>query len=508
MTTVASGTSQTFTANVRGETIVLTVNGGVLATVTLAGSTPGVHKMGPLPKRRTFGPLEINDTVMVSAETGDVVVEFGTATPGNSGAVPPGSGGTGAVSSVAGKTGAVSLAEADLTDGAALVAAVAANTAAIANALKAPTNWAASSGGGTPALTSGTAVLGTAYKNTTAGVTALSPAIDGISQVSQGDILICFTAGTYTLLPNGGGFLGTYASTATLQTAYPAASNGGCTALAGGVFVVSNGTTWAAPGGTSLVAGYDYTPGPLFQTGIPILMLPSGTVAAGGLLTISGTNTPPAYPQGCYAYVSASALYSGSPAGWVWAVLAGSAGGTATSIQLYNNYIAATGTTAQLAGTSAGATIANGYSASASPTTVGITGGTHTQPTATNIYAPGPSLAGNYMGNSGRAVAECSIRVNGATANIKSFLPGPLWAQLNPTTSNYTNVVITSINNGSPGHQNSTFNDISAGGTQSYVSYDSTTTQALNPRFNMAAGGSGNDFAACEALIMTIVPRT
>ena len=179
MTTVTSGSTQAFTANVKGETITCSINAGQ-ATVTLAGSSTATHKLRPAPMRRTFGPFQIGDTCTVQAETGDVIVEFGTASPNSSGAAQPGTGG-GAVSSVAGKTGAVTLAATDV------------------GAVATPTNWAA--GTNTPALTSGTAVVGTAFKNTTAGTTTLGTAIDGITVVNQGDMLVCFTAGAYTLVP-------------------------------------------------------------------------------------------------------------------------------------------------------------------------------------------------------------------------------------------------------------------------------------------------------------------
>lgn len=130
------------------------------------------------------------------------------------------------------------LAMADLTDGAALAAAILA-------AVKTPTGWAASAGGGTPTLTSGTAVLGTAFVNTTTGTTTLSAAIDGITQVAQGDYLICLTAGTYTYVAKGGAYLGVFGSVGALPAA---ASNTGNFALAGGVFYQSNGTAWAMPG--------------------------------------------------------------------------------------------------------------------------------------------------------------------------------------------------------------------------------------------------------------------
>jgi hypothetical protein len=73
--------------------------------------------------------------------------------------------------------------------------------AALATKITVPTAWAASAGGGTPTLTSGTAVLGTAFRNTTTGYTTFTTPIDTIPGVNFGDILECFTSGTYTLTP-------------------------------------------------------------------------------------------------------------------------------------------------------------------------------------------------------------------------------------------------------------------------------------------------------------------
>lgn len=75
--------------------------------------------------------------------------------------------------------------------------------APLAAKLPVPTSWAASPTGGAPALSSGTAVLGASYRNTTPGLTTFNTAIDGIPSVQQDDCLFCFVAGTYALVPAG-----------------------------------------------------------------------------------------------------------------------------------------------------------------------------------------------------------------------------------------------------------------------------------------------------------------
>jgi hypothetical protein len=131
------------------------------------------------------------------------------------------------------------LAMSDLTDGATQLAAILA-------AIKTPTAWAASIGGGTPTLTSGTAVLGTAYKNTTSSPITFTTPIDGIAQVAQGDLLVCLTAGTYTYFPAGGAYLGVFPTVLSLPTA---SSNTANFALVNTTFFQSNGTAWVAMGG-------------------------------------------------------------------------------------------------------------------------------------------------------------------------------------------------------------------------------------------------------------------
>jgi hypothetical protein len=79
-------------------------------------------------------------------------------------------------------------------------------SAALANKFPIPTAWAASVGGGTPTLSSGTAVLGAAFRNTTAGTTTFTTPIDGIPFVAKDDELVCLVAGTYTYLPAGTGY--------------------------------------------------------------------------------------------------------------------------------------------------------------------------------------------------------------------------------------------------------------------------------------------------------------
>lgn len=320
MTSVASGTNQTFTATVRGETIVVTTNGGVLATVVLTGSTPGTHHLGPLPRRRTFGPLEIGDTLNVAAETGDVIVEYGTATPGNTGSVPPGSGS--GIATINGKTGSsVTLNAGDVS------------------AVGTPVAWAASASGGTPTLTSGTAVKGTSFQNTTPGYTAFTTPIDTIQGVWQDDILECLVAGTYTLQPKdiqstaqkqAGATAGIVAVDASKNLYYP---DGTQISLSGSIASTTNLLKGNGSGAAvAATPGSDYRAPALIQSGVALILPPSGsTVGANGAALTIATAFDQTYAN-CFMKFNANEIASGQAAGWYYVEMSSTTAGI-----VYNN---------------------------------------------------------------------------------------------------------------------------------------------------------------------------
>lgn len=88
MATVAVGSSATYTANIRGATLTVSTNGGTCATVSGAASA----SIGPAPTRRTFGPLEIGQSITVAVLSGDsAIIEYGDADPSSFGAYDPSS---------------------------------------------------------------------------------------------------------------------------------------------------------------------------------------------------------------------------------------------------------------------------------------------------------------------------------------------------------------------------------------------------------------------------------
>lgn len=133
-------------------------------------------------------------------------------------------GGGGAVTSVAGKTGAVTLSSTDLTNGSTLE--------------NVPINW----DGTTPALVSSTNPIPAFGSNAFTYTGAGGATLDG-NTYQTGDLAL-WNGTVFTKIVLGGGYLGSFASTSALQTAYPAASNVSCDALVSGVLYKSDGTTW------------------------------------------------------------------------------------------------------------------------------------------------------------------------------------------------------------------------------------------------------------------------
>lgn len=200
------------------------------AEIVATSSVSGLGSWGPTSSATQIGPFVAFTEIVIEVRKGSALVEV-------------------AFPDVAGSTtlqGTTDYATAPIAqDNASIASALAAQDAAIADALKAPTAWAASASGGTPAISDATAVVGTAFKNTTVGTTTLTTAIGGTNQVSLGDMFICLVAGAYTYFPGGGAYLGLFGSTGALPAA---ASNPACFALVGSTIYFSTTTSWIAIG--------------------------------------------------------------------------------------------------------------------------------------------------------------------------------------------------------------------------------------------------------------------
>lgn len=84
-----------------------------------------------------------------------------------------------------------------------------------------------------------------------------------------------------------------------------------------GMFV-SDGTYWKPQNGCLL----------LQTAGLPMIVPASGTLSAGGALTLAGTGTGFASLTSCYLYVPANTTHSGDAAGWYYTVMSSATAGT------------------------------------------------------------------------------------------------------------------------------------------------------------------------------------
>lgn len=213
MTTVTQGNTGTYTFAVN-EMATLTLTGSQQARVEVTDGATGKVKYGAASSvSETFGPFLAGDVLSITAMRGSVVYTISTYVP---------SGGTG-ITTLATAT--------DYTTN--LVTP-------LAGKIGVPQGW----DGTNPALVSSTNPVPAFGTNAFIYTGATSATLDGLT-FNPTDMAL-FVGGVYTKVILGGGYVGTFASAAALQTASPAASNPACTALVGGIFFVSNGTAWIA----------------------------------------------------------------------------------------------------------------------------------------------------------------------------------------------------------------------------------------------------------------------
>lgn len=188
-----------------------------------------------------------------------------------------------------------------------------------------------------------------AVVNVTAGTTALSPAIDGITSTTKGDVWVYGWGGTTTwsIIPSTA-IVGIFATTAALQTAYPAANSPGGMALVGSgapyaIYFSNAGawikqvqastdlTDWASVQASITAAGANQS-GVLAQSGIDILVPPSYTVSTSAGVTfntaLDNTYGGSAARPGLYVYYEANSVNTGQAAGHLWTVMIDTTHGT------------------------------------------------------------------------------------------------------------------------------------------------------------------------------------
>jgi hypothetical protein len=166
-----------------------------------------------------------------------------------------------------------------------------------------------------------------------------------------------------------------YLGSFTYATLPSASANSGLTArasdvgLAPGMLLVSDGTQWRPDG-----------PRVLFRCAVPVGIAPTGTMANNGAVTL-GTALDIIYSTGLYLYYPASAIVSGSAAGYYWTVMSSTTVGT-----VYNNTYA-TGTQPTVP---------------ASPTAFSTTGPGAFTGVTTSQDALSATVPGNLLGTNGQ----------------------------------------------------------------------------------------------------------
>lgn len=225
MTTVTQGNTGTYTFAVN-EMATLTLTGSQQARVEVTDGATGKVKYGAASSvSETFGPFLAGDVLSITAMRGSVVYTISTYVP---------SGGTG-ITTLATAT--------DYTTN--LVTP-------LAGKIGVPQGW----DGTNPALVSSTNPVPAFGTNAFIYNGATSATLDGLT-FNPTDMAL-FVGGVYTKIILGGGYVGSFATAAALQTASPAASNPACTAIVTGGptpgFYVSNGTAWAMTDGATLSA--------------------------------------------------------------------------------------------------------------------------------------------------------------------------------------------------------------------------------------------------------------
>lgn len=183
----------------------------------------------------------------------------------------------------------------------------------------------------------------------------------------------------------------------------------------GGVIKIVSATTNPLTGGVSFSAGGALANGDLIQCGVPLVLPSSGSIGNNGALTLT-TALPYAYPA-AFMYFPASAIVSGSAAGWYYVAMSTTLLGT-----IYNDVY-----------------VSGKPVVPSSPVTFSTTGpGAYTQTTGGAITSLNFTVPGGALGKSGElTITKMGACTNNANSKIvETFLGGSNFASYTFTTSN------------------------------------------------------------------------
>ena len=154
------------------------------------------------------------------------------------------------------------------------------------------------------------------------GVTTFTPT-SGVYPTSGANFLLCTGTGTRTLdgvayVPN---------DQAVMNPAL-----GQWVHISGSTGVIATTTKLLKGGGdgsaVAASAGIDYGAPIVLSCGVPIMLMPAGTVGSNGALTVTGAAFVRTYSDGIWGLYPANALASGSAAGFYWTVMSSTTVGT------------------------------------------------------------------------------------------------------------------------------------------------------------------------------------
>lgn len=214
-----------------------------------------------------------------------------------------------------------------------------------------------------------------------------------------------------------------------------------------------------------------FVPQVLYKIGIPFILVSSASMGNNGALTsVAGLNTTYA---SAYIYLPVNAIFTGSTAGWYYAVFS-----SATAATVYNNTY------------SSGVPTIPG-----SPTAFSTTGpGAFTQTTGSDITALTLSAAGNSIDANGQFICNMLFSNGGVATNkiYKAAYAGTGFLSTTQTTNKSTAAYRTVANRGVTNSQVSEtllgFGFNATAGAPTYLSIDSSVAQNFTTSLQLQAG--------------------
>lgn len=334
-------------------------------------------------------------------------------------------------------------------------------TAAAINAFGLPLPWDPSTN--TPTLASGVApTTNNAFRATAGGTINLG---NGITSQAIGDVFY-FDGTLWQVVPAS-------ATIGIVTTAVLKGDN------AGGVTAATRGVDFGAPIALSC--------------GVPIILMPAGTVGSNGALTITGTAFSRTYSDGVWGYYPANAITGANAASFFWTVMSSTTAGA-----VYNTTY----------------TPGSSYAIPGSPTAFsGTTGGAYTNAITTDIVLLQKDFGSNPMGANGIIRHDgVFISNTGSTAhNMRTKLNGSILGLLaSASGSSVQFAFVQTVRNGGRTDRqicpNAQVGDIYAGSSGPPTRSSVDTSGSSNAWTVTGSLGATGDWTALESYGVVVSP--